>query len=152
MNAEDKVLHDTVGETAEEKRHPGSGVYVKFIKFLLAGLPSFLIAIPVNYFLVEYAHFPKGICYALVLFCQVTINFFVCRIWVFDRTQHMNIGLQFLLFLSNILVFRVLDWGLYYILVTWFDLYYIGVQLGNILFFSFFKFFFSKKIMEGRGK
>ena len=137
---------------AEKLRDIVAGSYAKFIKFLLAGLPSFLIALPVNYLLVEYAHLNKGLCYALVLICQVTVNFFVCRIWVFEKNREMNIFVQFLLFLSNILFFRLLDWAVYYVLVTYCNLYYIAVQLGNILFFSVFKFFFSKKIMEGEAE
>lgn len=149
MNAEDKSPRGA----AETKRRLGAGVYVKFVKFLLAGLPSFLLAMPINYLLVEYAKLPKGLCYAIVLFFQVTVNFFVCRIWVFEKTRDTSIWLQYLLFLSNIVFFRVLDWAVYYLLVTYYELcnrYYLAVQLGNILFFSIFKFFFSKKIMEGK--
>lgn len=121
---------------------------VKLVKFLLAGLPSFLVAAPINWFLVEQLGVNKGLSYACVLYMQVTINFFVCRFWVFDAAPDKSLGLQYFQFLTGIFFFRLMDWGLYYILVSLCGFFYLGVQVCNIVIFAFLKFHFSKQVIE----
>ena len=41
-----------------------------FIKFLLAGLPSALLAIPMNIFLVEIGELNKTFSYGIVFYCK----------------------------------------------------------------------------------
>ena len=123
---------------------------MKLIKFLLAGLPSFVIAIPLNWFLVEKVAVAKPISYAIVLLFQVTINFFICRIWVFKGRNDVSLIMQFISFMGGILLFRILDWSLYSFLTSVCGLYYLAVQLSNIVIFAFLKFGFSKRIMEER--
>ena len=50
---------------------------IQLIGFGLAGLPSFLIAIPLNWLLVEYFFLQKPVAYMITLFFQVTVNFFI---------------------------------------------------------------------------
>lgn len=120
----------------------------KLIKFLLAGLPSFLVALPVNWILVEQLNLDKALSYACVLFMQVTVNFFVCRFWVFEAASEKSLGVQYLQFLGGIFFFRLADWGVYYVLVSVCGLFYLAVQVGNIIVFAFLKFHFSKRVIE----
>lgn len=125
---------------------------VKLIKFLLAGLPSFLVAVPVNWLLVDQLNMNKGLSYALVLYMQVTINFFVCRYWVFDAASNKSLLFQYLQFLGGIFFFRLADWGVYYVLVSLCGFFYLGVQAFNIVIFAFLKFHFSKHVIERKTK
>lgn len=130
------------------QRHFG----LKLIKFLLAGLPSFLVALPFNWLLVEKAQLARPLSYAIVLFFQVTVNFFVCRLWVFDADRGRSLWKQYVGFMAGIAFFRLADWGVYSLLVSVFGFYYLAVQLANIVVFSFLKFGFSKKVMESGRK
>lgn len=121
---------------------------IQLIGFGLAGLPSFLIAIPLNWWLVEYLHLLKPLAYLITLFFQVTVNFFMLRIFVFkDRTEE-HVMRNYFRFLYGIAFFRFLDWGLYSLLVRYTGIYFLVVQIGNVVIFSLAKFFYSKKIME----
>ena len=66
----------------------------KVARFVLFGIPAFLIAIPLNFFLVETLLWPKQAAYALVLLVQVTINFFICIRFVFNRDPNKNMASQ----------------------------------------------------------
>ena len=124
------------------------GLGRKFVKFLLVGLPSFLVALPLNWFLVEKLSLNRPVSYAIVLFFQVSVNFFLCRFWVFDRTRKTSLVVQYFSFVGAIAFFRLADWGLYALLVEVFGFYYLAVQLFNIVVFAVLKFGFSKRIME----
>ena len=116
--------------------------------FLAAGLPSFIIAVPLNWFLVERLFWHESGAYALVLVFQVSVNFFMCRWFVFRNRKETAIWIQFYQFVAGILIFRLADWALYTILVRFAGLYFIGVQIANIFIFAILKFKFSQKVME----
>jgi putative flippase GtrA len=122
----------------------------KLLKFLAVGIPAFLIAVPLNWFLVETLGWPKPLAYALVLVVQVTINFFACIFFVFKRDESRSLFSQFILFMSGILAARVLDWGLYTLLVNTTPFHYLVIQLTNVILFSLAKFAFAKRAIEGR--
>jgi putative flippase GtrA len=122
----------------------------KLLKFFAAGLPSFLIAIPLNWVLVTRAGWPKPAAYAVVLALQVTVNYFACRYFVFDSGQGGKLWKSFAVFVNGILLFRLLDWGLYSLLTTRFGLPFIGVQLFNVALFGLLKFEFSRRVFERR--
>ncbi len=115
-------------------------------KFLAVGLPAFVLAVPLNYLLVEHAGWGKGISYALVLVFQVTTNFFLCR-WLVFPPSGRRWYRDFAWFVSGILTIRCLDWGVYWVLVNVFGFYYLLVQLGNVMIFSVIKFLFSEKVL-----
>ena len=117
--------------------------------FLAAGLPAFFVAIPLNYCLVELAHFPKPLAYAVALLFQVIVNFFMCRWLVFTSGTHKTIGRQFLEFVVAILTFRLTDWAVYAFLVEIADLHYLAVQIFNVVIFAVLKFKLSRRIIEG---
>lgn len=123
-------------------------VFYKLLKFLAIGIPAFLIAIPLNYFLVEKILWPKPVAYALVLVVQVTINFFACIFFVFKRDKSKRLRSQFAQFMWGILTARFFDWALYSLLTQWIP-YYTAVQLFNVLFFSLAKFSFARQAIEG---
>ncbi len=122
----------------------------KVLRFILFGIPAFLIAIPLNWFLVEKLLWHKTTAYAIVLMVQVTINFYVCIRFVFKRDISKSISSQFLLFMSGILAARVLDWGLYSILVKTTPIHYIAIQFFNVILFSIAKFTFARRTIEGK--
>lgn len=128
--------------------------YEKIIRqlfgFMITGFPAFLLAIPLNWFLVEYILLFKPIAYLITLLFQVSINFFMLRKFVFTDKKDVPVFTQYLQFLAGISVFRFLDWGLYSLLTYYTDFYYLFIQIGNVLIFSIFKFIYSKYILEKR--
>ena len=124
----------------------------KYFGFIAVGLPAFVLAVPLNYFLVDFCLFSTQVAYALVLVFQVTLNFFMCRWLVFEKKAESNLWMQFLQFMTAILAVRVLDWGLYVILVKYAGVYYLVAQIGNVFLFSVMKFLFAKKLFEGSKK
>ncbi|ETX01455.1 MAG: hypothetical protein ETSY1_07310 [Candidatus Entotheonella factor] len=120
----------------------------KLFAFLCAGLPSFLLALPVNYVLVESFKWSEGLAYAFVLLFQVTVNFFMCRWFVFQQRTDKPLWTQFWQFCSGILLFRMADWVVYVFLVELLELYYLGVQIANIFIFAILKFKFSERVIE----
>lgn len=117
-------------------------------KFGMAGMPSFLIAIPLNWFLVEKILLHKPIAYLITLLFQVAVNFVFLRLFVFKSEKQGGKLITFFKFFWGIAFFRLLDWGLYTLLVQNTEIYFLIIQIGNVVIFSLAKFFFSKKIME----
>jgi len=126
-----------------------SFLHRKYYKFLFAGLPSFLIAIPLNFFLVEVVQINYSLAYIVVLVLQVTINFFAVTYFVFKDHNSTPLVVKFYKFFSAIMFVRFVDWLVYTLLVVYFGLYYLLIQVLNVIFFSFFKYKFSKKVIEG---
>jgi putative flippase GtrA len=124
----------------------------KLFLFLSAGLPSFLIAVPLNWFFVQTVHLAEPLAYAIVLLVQVSVNFVLCRWFVFQIHAEKSFCSQYFHFLAGISLFRLADWGLYSLVTHFFDFYYIAVQLFNVVFFALLKFSFVKSIMESKGK
>lgn len=120
----------------------------KLLKFFLAGVPAFLIAVPLNYALVAWAGLTKPLAYALVLTVQVTLNFFACRLFVFDPHPEIGLGRSFAVFFNGIVLFRLADWALYTVLTARFGLPFVGVQLLNVGLFGLLKFLFSRRVFE----
>jgi putative flippase GtrA len=124
--------------------------FIKLFKFLAVGIPAFLIAVPLNWLLVDSLHWPKPVAYALVLIIQVTINFFACILFVFKRDTSKSLLSHFVLFMSGILTARALDWGLYTLLVSTTPIHYLIIQFSNVFLFSLAKFAFVRRTLEGK--
>ncbi len=118
------------------------------LKFLAAGLPSFLLAVPANYWLAGRLGLAKPFAYAIVLAGQVTLNFFLNRAFVFKRRGSILRG--FVQFAVGILGFRAADWLVYVLLVDDCGFYYLAIQLGNVLVFSVPKFVFAERVFRAR--
>lgn len=127
-------------------------LFKELFQFFLAGLPSFVLAVPLNWLLVEVAAIPKPISYLVCLFFQVTMNYVLLRKFVFTNGKHEKFVPQYLKFLSGISFFRFLDWALYSFLVSYTSIYYLFVQIGNVFLFSMFKFVFTKLLMDKKNK
>jgi len=127
---------------------PSRATFIKLVHFLLAGLPSFLIAVPLNILFVRYCGWPMPAAYALVLVIQVTINFWICVNYVFNRDLSRSLPSLFVTFLAGILSARIMDWGIYSLL-TWLGMNYILAQFLNVALFSILKFSFAKRTLEG---
>ncbi len=123
--------------------------FFKFMKFLSSGLPSFLLAVPLNILLVEIVKLDKTLSYSIVILIQITINFFILKKFAFDKNNSIPTLKQFLLFLGGIFFFRAIDVGVFTLMVKYFNIYYIIAQIINVLFFSIVKYLYSKKIIEG---
>lgn len=120
--------------------------------FILVGLPSFLLAIPLNWVLVEHVELGKPIAYMIVLLTQISINFFMVRRFVFTPTSARTGKKQFVLFMVGIMAFRGLDWLIYSYTVENIELanrFYLAVQVGNVVLFAAIKFLYSKLVFEG---
>ena len=122
----------------------------KLFKFLAVGIPAFLIAIPLNYVLVDRLAWPKPAAYALVLVIQVIINFFACIYFVFKRDASKSLAFHFTRFMTAILTARALDWALYSFLVSLIPFHYIVIQIFNASLFSILKFAMARRAIEGR--
>ena len=119
----------------------------RFVKFLAVGLPSFLVAVPLNYVLASRLGVPKPIAYAFVLLFQVSVNFLLCRRFVFGGRNRRSVGGQFVQFMSGILSLRLLDWLIYSLAVHFLQVPYILMQLINIGCFSLLKYSVSLRVL-----
>ncbi len=117
-------------------------------KFMASGLPSFLLAVPANYLLVEWAHWNKSLAYALIMAVQVTINFFICRAWVFGRRDQHALWKEFSAFFAGIMAFRCGDWVLYTAMTWLWPTQYLLIQCGNVAVFGILKFLFSERLFK----
>ena len=120
----------------------------KYIKFLLAGLPSASLAIPLNILLVEFGTVNKPFAYGIVIVFQIFLNFCFINKYVFKNKKNKLIILSFLKFFFGILIFRILDWFIYIQLLSLFPNIYVIIQLFNIAIFSMIKFKYTKFILN----
>ena len=119
------------------------------IKFLASGIPSFLVAVPLNWLLVEHAGFPHAAAYAVVLVFQVSVNYLMCKAFVFRMPgRRVNLG-EFRQLTAGILVFRLLDWGVYLFLVKILGIHYLLAQIFNVVVFALAKFLYTERVLTG---
>lgn len=119
-----------------------------FLRFMLSGLPSFLLAIPLNYFLVQGLGFHKLIAYPLVLLFQVSLNYVILKGYAFRGRG--GSAKKFGMFGGGIVLFRILDFGLYSLFVQVLGVYYLLAQIINVGVFSVAKFIYTKYVFEGK--
>jgi len=124
---------------------------LRFAGFLAAGLPAFLIALGLNYLLVQGLGVPKIAAYGPVLVLQALVNYISCRLFVFPASARQHpFWRHFGRFLGGSGVFRLLDWVLYGIL-TWAGVHYIVAQALNVVVFALLRFRFVEWLFLGRG-
>ena len=82
----------------------------KLFFFLIAGLPSFILAIFLNLYLVEVVEIDSIISYGIILIIQVIINFFINLKFVFNDNNSKSQLAKFVYFLILILIIRSMDW------------------------------------------
>lgn len=119
----------------------------KFFRFLLAGLPAALFAVPLNILLVETFALPKSLSYAVVLCAQIVVNFFICRSYVFRETGPPSWSIFSRFFLAIGLI-RFLDWLAYVSFLPYFGRLYFLLQIANLAIFAVLKFFLARFVLE----
>ena len=122
--------------------------FISYIKFLIAGAPSALLAIPLNIILVEIGQLNKPISYSIVIFFQILMNFCFLKKYVFKNKKNELIIISFLKFFFGILIFRTFDWFVYIKITGVYPDIYIIIQVINITIFSMIKFKYSKLIFN----
>lgn len=123
----------------------------RVVRFLAWGFPAFVISLLLNTFLTTTLGWPKPVSYLVALYIQVSINYFICRRIVFDSDPDVPMLPQYLHFMTGVAFFRLLDWGLYSLLVAFvpfFAVYYQAAQIFNVVLFSVLRFKFSESIFE----
>ena len=121
-----------------------------YAMFMIVGLPSFLVALLINYTIVYYLNWFKPIVYAIVIVIQVSINFFMCRLYVFKNEATTSLSTQGIQFISGSLAFRFFDWLLYSILTQILSIHFTIIQIVNVVIFSLLKYKFAKRVIEGK--
>ncbi len=122
----------------------------QFIRFGMAGLPGFILAIPLNIALIEWAHWRKPLAYLLVVWMQMTAGFIMCHYFVFERDQRRSLLRAYLQFAGSMALIRTADWGTYTALVEWARIPYVLAQLCCTAIFLFVKFVSAKAIFRSR--
>lgn len=125
-------------------------VLTKFLKFVILGIPPFLVAIPLNFALVEWAGMNKQVAYALVLFIQININFLLLKVFLFRNEGKPVTVREYFSYLAGVSFFRFLDWGVYALLIPFAGKYYLVVQILNTFVFMVLKFIFIRHILENK--
>jgi putative flippase GtrA len=120
----------------------------ELVRFLLAGLPAFLVAIALNYTLVTWARLPKPLAYGIALACQIALNFVICREFVFQAAPGASFVRQFTGFVAGIGLFRVLDWAVYSAAVEFLGVPYLAAQLMNVVVFSLPKYKYLEQVFQ----
>lgn len=127
---------------------PRRHVLPQFARFLVSGIPAFLVAIPMNWILVRNIGLPRAIAYALVLLFQMTLNFALCRRFVFGISERSTWFREFAAFAAGNSIIRTLDWFIYTTIVAFYPSFYILVQLGNLVVFSLLKYAFVRHVFS----
>lgn len=151
------------GLTSSQDRSQSHGLaaVLPIFKFLLAGLPGFILAIPLNFLLVDFCDLAKWGAYLIVLFMQVNMGFAICRWKVFTASKTKPVMRQYWEFLGAVAVFRTLDAISYSFMVSKLpfafmvgnrNCYYLVYQLANVVIFSVAKFVFCRRAIEGKQK
>jgi len=116
-----------------------------YIKYMSGGIPAFLMAIALNWLLVDKLHIHVLLAYVFVLTFQIMVNFLICHYLVFNKKSKPTLKLlgEFSFY---VLFFQGLTWITYAIMVKWLSIYYILAQLINIGVLSIFKFIWASRI------
>jgi putative flippase GtrA len=121
---------------------------VTFLKFGLAGLPAFVVAVPLNIVLIEWAHWPKPVAYLLVVFIQMTAGFLMNHYLVFRTTEERPLLPAYGKYVLSLGAIRLLDWCSYTALVELIHIRYVIAQIGCSVFFLLVKYISAKAIFR----
>lgn len=117
------------------------------LRFQASGAPAFILAIPLNWGLVELAGLPHAPAYLLVLMFQVAVNYLMCKRFVFPEGARRGHLAEFLLFVSGVMVIRMLDWLAYLLWVGPFGIHYLAAQVLNVPLFAIVKFLLAERLL-----
>lgn len=117
-------------------------------KFLLLGIPGFVITAAANFILVQYVEMNKTMAYLLVVFTKTSFNYFVCRKYMLQCEYNNLWHVTYFLFVPGILVIRAADLIVYSFLVYRLTIYFIFAQIHNVMWFSGIKYFVAKYVFQ----
>jgi putative flippase GtrA len=120
----------------------------KFAAFLATGVPAFLLAVPLNYILVNYIGLSHELSYVIVLLISQIINFVLVKIFVFRGWKKNSPQKQVLYFVVTTSLIRLLDWLVYVVMVEYASVYFIVAQLTNVVAFSVLRFCVNRIILK----
>lgn len=93
---------------------------------------------------------PEG-AYATALVAVFFLNFAMLRYWVYAHTRgETGVSQQFILMAVSSASFRLLEYGAFFLLHVWFDIYYIISILAVMSVSAFSKFFFYHSVVFAR--
>jgi putative flippase GtrA len=121
-----------------------------FLRFGLAGAPGFLIAVPLNFALIEWAHWPKPLAYLLVAWMQMTSGFLMCHYLVFKTAERRSLFTAYGQFAASMATIRAFDWATYSSLVMFLHVPFVLAQIACAGFFLLLKFVSAKAIFRPR--
>lgn len=119
-----------------------------YAAFMAAGGVGFLLALVLNYYLAEIIN--KPLAYGLALIVQVHVNYLFCTLFIFKKegaSPEFSYS-NYFKFMSGILAFRVMDWGLYSLLSHTTSIHISALQTLNLLLFSVLKYLYVKRILK----
>jgi len=119
-----------------------------FVKFMLSGAPSFVLAVFFNIVLVEHYHVYIPLAYCVILAFQLFMNFVILKLFVFKSGSRLFDPREMMTFFSGVLGLRILDWLLYIFLTNWLLVYFLYAQIGNMALFSACRFMFAELILD----
>jgi len=117
--------------------------------FLAAGLPGLAVGILINYVFFRLIGLPLAVSYAVALLVQVALNFVILRSSLFRVPNPRALPSAALAFSVGILGFRLLDWALYLLLVSFFHLNFVAAQIVLAGLFSMAKYAYSSWVFLG---
>lgn len=121
----------------------------RVIYFGISGLPGFVIAIGLNYTLVDLLNLNVYGSYIVVLIVVSLMNYFIIDKYIFPDQNKKNSTLKkFTGFAAVIVTSRVLEWMMYSLIVYHTNIYYIFIQIFVSTLFVFIKYFILKKIFK----
>lgn len=121
----------------------------KVLIFGISGMPGFVIAICLNYTLVDVFNLNIYGSYVIVLLFVSLINYFIVDNVVFNNRDKEHGPLKrFSGFISVIFTSRFLEWILYSIIIYLTNIYYIIIQIFVSAAFIFIKYYALKKIFK----
>ena len=106
------------------------------LRFLIWGVPGFIVALCLNATLVKLLGWPFPIAYAVALGVQLSINFVVCRVIVFPGSEPGTVVKQIGLFTGTSVLIRFVDLGVYSLITALLEIHFLIVQACNVLLFA----------------
>ena len=102
------------------------GVSVAFLRFILGAGYSYGFLVVMTYVLRDVFQIAEPVGYAIVQAVLLSVNFLLARRWVFADSQGL-LSKQIVGFLAINVTFRVVDWGIFNLLL----LFWTGAQVWS---------------------
>lgn len=100
-----------------------------FARYAATGVFSGGLNVVLTYAFTELAGFDPRISYGITLAILIVVNFFIGRYIIFDAARQ-RAGGQFLRFITTSGMARLMEWGLFNLLVSYTGVHYLIAALG----------------------